>query len=400
VLSSASGGNSNASADRGLNFVAYMASIEDQFEHLMRFWVNATAFPSAPSGVDAGHDPIVGGVENDVSGDRVLSYATPTTAAPTPVHHQGIAFARFVTFKGGGYFFAPSIAHIAELAGAPLTALAPRRTSMQPVATFLDLAYYILEENPYSLNPQLPLTLGDNGGPGVLTVDAGPTDPWPLYWDFREPGPGTVDGRDFEKWDVVNYRIIRAVVVPTSYAWVQDPPADGSMRTLYANLLIGYTPPRASIAKLEMLPFVDTPHGDGTGQGYLHLGEIVERRFPLSGQPRLLSKKLGQGDITDVVTAVSFLMNRSKRTGEVYQNSNSRMSLSERQQCLYWDGPKRVGSARFPPSADSQVAPPNDPYRVDNYQITKAFRIGYTYTEGGITYDGDILIGFNGAGDG
>ena len=400
VLTTTPGGDSNASEERGLNFVAYMASIEDQFEHLMRFWVNATAFPSVPSGADAGHDPIVGGPENDVAGDRVLYHATPTTAAPTPVRQQGISFARFVTFKGGGYFFAPSIAHIAELAGAQQRAPALGRASMQPAATFLDLAYYILEENPYSLNPQLPLTLGDNGGPGVLTVDAGPTDPWQLHWDFREPAAGTVDGHPFEKWDVVNYRIARAVVVPTSYAWVNDPPADGSMRTLYANLLIGYTPPRASIAKLELLPFVDKPEGDGTGQGYLHLAEIIERRFPLSGQPRLRSRKIGQGDVTDVVKAVSFLMNRSKRTGEIFQRNNGRLTLEQRQQCLYWDGPKRIGSERFPPSADSRVAPPSDPYRVDNYQITKAFRIGYTYTEGGITYDGDILIGFNGAGDG
>jgi hypothetical protein len=188
--------------------------------------------------------------------------------------------------------------------------------------------------------------------------------------------------------------------VPVFYAWVDNPPPDGSMPNLYANVLIGYTPPRASIVNLDLLPFVDTPQGSGTGQNYHHLGAIIERRFPLSGQPRLLASAPAYGALSNVVPAVSFLADFSKAQRRVFQRNSADMDLTQRQQCLYWDGPKRVGSQRFPPSADSTVAPANDPTRVVNYQITKAFRIGYEYTELGTIYRGDILIGYNGSGDG
>jgi Dyp-type peroxidase family len=119
MLQDVANGAQSDTNERGLLFVGYMASIEAQFEHLMRRWFNAPDFPATlpPSLTphDAGLDPVLSGAMNNPTGPRRLEYATqPTPAVP---QHQAVDIARFVTMKGGGYFFAPSINHIATLAG-------------------------------------------------------------------------------------------------------------------------------------------------------------------------------------------------------------------------------------------------------------------------------------------
>jgi hypothetical protein len=263
-------------------------------------------------------------------------------------------------------------------------------------ADFESLGNYIARQNPYSTAPKLPGTLGTEGGPGVLTVDdKNASDPWVLTWDFREPAASG----SIKKWEVVNYRIARAVVVPNWYAWTINPPKDGSMPILYANILIGYTPPAPGSTLPAYQTFVDTPAGNGTGS-YGELGELIARRFPFHAEPTLLSEVDENGDLSNVVTAVSFLADKSAASGNVFQRNSDAMTLDQRQECLYWDGPRRLGSMPPEPTASSTQDGTYDGGQVFNYQITKAFRIPYRFVEGGSTYGGWVFVGNNGSGDG
>lgn len=101
-------------AERGLMFIAHMASIEDQFEFVTRRWVNSPLQPNA-----GGHDPVIG--QADVYGDRdrTLELQTPSGQTKTFVLDR-----EWVTATGGGYFFAPAISvvggHLAESPPAPI----------------------------------------------------------------------------------------------------------------------------------------------------------------------------------------------------------------------------------------------------------------------------------------
>lgn len=266
-------------------------------------------------------------------------------------------------------------------------------------ADFQSLGRFVRRQNPYSTAPELPGTLGTNGGPGVLTVDdKKAADPWVLTWDFREPAADP--GGAFAANDVVNYRISRAVVVSTWYDWTVNPPKDGSMPVLYANILIGYTPPRpVTTFSGGYRAFTQTPAGNGTGD-YDDLGEVISRRFPFNPVPTLVSDADPAGDLSNVVTAVSFLADKSNASGNVFQLNSDRFTLAQRQQCLYWDGPKRLGATNVEPTAASTQDGTYDGGQVFNYQITKAFRIPYRYDDGGTPREGQILMGFNGGGDG
>lgn len=89
--------------ERGLFFVAYMESIEGQFEFLMGQWVNPEGFPfDIPQGPDA------------ILGDEF-------SAAPCTIQRQGKpalqhTFKRFVETTGTLYAFAPSLSALNQLA--------------------------------------------------------------------------------------------------------------------------------------------------------------------------------------------------------------------------------------------------------------------------------------------
>ena len=80
-------------------FVAYMASIEDQFEFVTRRWANSPLQPNA-----GGHDPVIG--QSDVYGDRDrhIDVRLPSGEAKRVTIER-----EWVTATGGGYFFAPAI---------------------------------------------------------------------------------------------------------------------------------------------------------------------------------------------------------------------------------------------------------------------------------------------------
>jgi Dyp-type peroxidase family len=94
-----------AGADRGLLFIAFMASIEEQFEHLQSAWANAPDFPGVVVGDRKrdGPDPVIG---DDEAPLRLARDRRPDTE---------IEFRRFVETTGAVYAFAPSIPTLRDL---------------------------------------------------------------------------------------------------------------------------------------------------------------------------------------------------------------------------------------------------------------------------------------------
>ena len=82
--------------ERGLLFMSYQASIEDQFEFMQQSWANNSNFPLE----GAGEDPIVGQKGND---DQKHSFKLPEKGKSLNFIQE------WVTMTGGAYFFQPSI---------------------------------------------------------------------------------------------------------------------------------------------------------------------------------------------------------------------------------------------------------------------------------------------------
>ncbi len=97
--------------ERGLIFVSYQASIERQFEFLMQNWVNGDDAPR----VGGGRDAVLG---RHLPQDDLRATAI-TIIDPAGAPHRLPQTAEFVVTRGGGYFFAPSVAGIAALAAGP-----------------------------------------------------------------------------------------------------------------------------------------------------------------------------------------------------------------------------------------------------------------------------------------
>jgi deferrochelatase/peroxidase EfeB len=92
--------------DRGLLFMAYMTSIEEQFEFVSRRWLNDADFKRPATGVD----PILGQVAGTDKRGSIK------TVLPNQANIVEIGLEEWVATTGGGYFFAPSISALQHLA--------------------------------------------------------------------------------------------------------------------------------------------------------------------------------------------------------------------------------------------------------------------------------------------
>jgi len=92
---------------RGLLFACYQGSIDDGFRHIQVNWCNNDMFPDAKDLV--GVDPIIGQHKRPEMQQTLLVEGTGGTAKKyLPMKPQ------LVTFRGGEYFFAPSIKALRE----------------------------------------------------------------------------------------------------------------------------------------------------------------------------------------------------------------------------------------------------------------------------------------------
>jgi Dyp-type peroxidase family len=99
-------GHSDPNHDRGLLFLCYVTSLENQFEFVQQKWVDAGGFSQPGSGID----PIIGAatIPHPFLGAAPLS--------KDPDRKPRLNFESFVEMQGGGYFFAPSITALRGLA--------------------------------------------------------------------------------------------------------------------------------------------------------------------------------------------------------------------------------------------------------------------------------------------
>ena len=99
--------------DVGLLFMAYMASIRDQFEFTQHSWANNPAFAGNIGGnpkPSTGIDPVIG--QSPTQADHKHTYRSNCPPA-LPATEQ--SFAAFVKLQGGEYFFAPSLSFLRNL---------------------------------------------------------------------------------------------------------------------------------------------------------------------------------------------------------------------------------------------------------------------------------------------
>ena len=94
--------------ERGLLFISYQTSIENQFEFLTQDWSNLEVNPP-PGG---GHDAIVG--QNQEQGNRTRKFELMGTDGSRETIEIPIDW---VIPTGGGYFFSPSIAALKQVLG-------------------------------------------------------------------------------------------------------------------------------------------------------------------------------------------------------------------------------------------------------------------------------------------
>ena len=98
--------------DRGLHFLCLNADIERQFEFVQQTWVNNPVF----GGLNGEVDPLIGNIKkadpNEDPNKCDAIFTVPADPLRTRVHK----LERFVTVKGGAYFFLPSMSALRYLA--------------------------------------------------------------------------------------------------------------------------------------------------------------------------------------------------------------------------------------------------------------------------------------------
>jgi Dyp-type peroxidase family len=112
----------------GLLFACFQRSILNQFAFLQKMWVNSIFFPLPGGSAVPGQDPLLGRQTNDEFrqwwrkeygddiGHRPASVSGMNLRAS---HETRVGFGGFVTFKGGEYFFAPSLPFLRQAPTSP-----------------------------------------------------------------------------------------------------------------------------------------------------------------------------------------------------------------------------------------------------------------------------------------
>jgi deferrochelatase/peroxidase EfeB len=93
--------------DRGLHFLCLNSDIERQFEFVQQTWVNNPVF----GGLNGEVDPLIGNISRAETATTNALFTVQADPLRSRVHN----LQRFVTVKGGAYFFLPSISALRYL---------------------------------------------------------------------------------------------------------------------------------------------------------------------------------------------------------------------------------------------------------------------------------------------
>ena len=188
--------------DRGLLFLAYQASLANQFEHVQRNWLNNAKFPTPQTG----RDPLVG--QPGGANELVL----PLKGGPL-----SLTLGQFVTMTGGGYFFSPSIDALTQLAN----------VATKETVTMADdnsrLGEFILRQDPYDWKaldlPGRPLPASLDSSPDVKKSGMGKHHDanHPFDFEYTPDQPQYWEGGLFWNLGDTTVRISKAVRIDYEY---------------------------------------------------------------------------------------------------------------------------------------------------------------------------------------
>jgi hypothetical protein len=262
---------------------------------------------------------------------------------------------------------------------------------------YSQLGDYLAKQNPYSGEIRFRADLDDPASGVIIRPNLS------LYWDFREPQSQQrgEPGRPGKLIKVANYPIVKAIVVPFDYTRLipsdQHEPTPIPMK---ANLLIGYGPPLPQPDSPTLLPRVARTEPTDDQAPYPRLARFIRAQNPFSAETYLemlppTPDEPDRPEKTGLVTAVTWLADRSVARRNLASSSDFEMDLCQEQQCLYWDFPQ--------PLPERTVGPSGENFWMCNYQVTKAFRFRYFYNEqtenGEIVKVGHKYISVTGSGD-